>query len=130
TTLIIKGSRLTNASPEKTLLYQLAVSAAFLIPFVPLAGPILRDVNLLATGSLVFQSVFIVAVSCVVWVWLMRRHPASGRSGFAFLTPAFGVVSAGLLLNEPLSIRIFVALALIAVGLAVVNRPVRRTLPG
>jgi drug/metabolite transporter (DMT)-like permease len=32
----------------------------------------------------------------------------------------------GLLLKEPLSIRIFLALALIAVGLIIVNRPQRK----
>src|SRR5690606_7061049 len=107
TTLIIKGSRLTDASPEKTLLYQLAVSAVFLMRFVPLAAPLLRYVNMLATGSLIFQSVFSVAVTYEVWFCLMRRYPASALSSFAFLTPAFGVLSSGLLLNEPLSIRIF-----------------------
>ena len=60
----------------------------------------------------------------------MRRYPACGWSSFAFLTPAFGVLCAGLVLNEPLSMRIFAALILIAVGLLFVNRPLRRTLPG
>jgi drug/metabolite transporter (DMT)-like permease len=130
TTLVIKTSRLSSASAEKTLLYQLVVSTFFVIPFLPVAGPILREVNTLATLSLLFQSVFIVAFTYVLWFWLMRRYPASGLSSFAFLTPAFGVLCGGLLLNEPLSLRIFLALALIAAGLLVVNRPVRRTLPG
>lgn len=130
TTLVIKGSRLSSASAEKTLLYQLLVSTFFVVPFVPLAGPVLRDVTALATGALLFQAAFIVAFTYVLWFWLMRRYPASGLSSFAFLTPAFGVILSGLLLNEPLSMRIFAALALIAAGLLVVNRPVRRTLPG
>lgn len=130
TTLVIKGSKLSAASAEKTLLYQLLVSAVFLLPFVPLAGPILRDVTPLATGSLLFQAVYVVAFTYVLWFWLMRRYPASALSSFAFLTPAFGVLCAGLVLNEPLSIRIFGALVLIAVGLLFVNRPVRRTMPG
>lgn len=130
TMLVIKGTKLSAASAEKTLLYQLFVSAIILVPFVPLAGPVLRDVTPLATGSLLLQAVFIVAFTYVLWFWLMRRYPASGLSSFAFLTPAFGVLCAGLLLNEPLSMRIFGALALIGVGLLVVNRPVRRSLPG
>lgn len=130
TMLVIKGTKLSAASAEKTLLYQLFVSAIILVPFVPLAGPVLRDVTPLATGSLLLQAVFIVAFTYVLWFWLMRRYPASGLSSFAFLTPAFGVMCAGLLLNEPLSIRIFGALALIGAGLLVVNRPVRRSLPG
>ena len=130
TTLVIKGSKLSGASAEKTLLYQLVVSAIFVIPFVPAAGPVLREAGTLSTLSLLFQAVYIVAFTYVLWFWLMRRYPASTLSSFAFLTPAFGVILGGLLLNEPLSVRIFLALALIAGGLVLVNRPVRRTLPG
>jgi drug/metabolite transporter (DMT)-like permease len=130
TTLVIKGSRLSSASAEKTLLYQLAVSTVFVAPFIPIAGPVVREAGSLATVSLVFQAIYIVAFTYVLWFWLMRRYPAAGLSSFAFLTPAFGVLCGGLLLNEPLSMRIFIALGLIAVGLLVVNRPVRRTLPG
>lgn len=125
TILVIKGSRLVNASAEKTLLYQLLVSAIFVIPFVPLAGPALRDPGALATASLAFQAVYIVAFTYMLWFWLIRRYPASGLASFTFLTPAFGVLCGGLLLNEPLSMRIFMALALIAAGLLVVNRPAR-----
>lgn len=130
TTLVIKSSRLSRASAEKTLLYQLAVSALVVIPLVPLAGPVLRDVTALATASVVFQFAYVVAFTFVLWFWLMRSYPASGLSSFAFLTPAFGVILGGLLLDEPLSPRILAALALIATGLLLVNRPVRRTLPG
>lgn len=129
-TLIVKATRLSQASAEKTLLYQLAVSALVVAPFVPFAGPALRDVTVIATASVVFQAAYVVAFTFVLWFWLMRRYPASGLSSFAFLTPAFGVILGGLLLGEPLSPRIFAALALIAVGLLLVNRPVRRTLPG
>ena len=129
-TLIVKATRLSQASAEKTLLYQLAVSALVVAPFVPFAGPALRDVTAIATASVVFQAVYVVAFTFVLWFWLMRRYPASGLSSFAFLTPAFGVILGGLLLGEPLSPRIFAALALIAVGLLLINRPVRRTLPG
>lgn len=129
-TLIVKATRLSQASAEKTLLYQLAVSALVVAPFVPFAGPALRDVTVIATASVVFQAAYVVAFTFVLWFWLMRRYPASGLSSFAFLTPAFGVILGGLLLGEPLSPRIFAALALIAVELLLVNRPVRRTLPG
>lgn len=129
TTLIIKKSRLSEASAEKTLMYQLAVSALISIPFLPLAGPLLREVSTLATGALLFQAVFVVAFTYVLWFWMIRTYPASGLSSFAFLTPAFGVLCGGFLLNEPLSFNIFAALTLIALGLFVVNRPVRRRIP-
>lgn len=125
TTIVIKRSRLQFASAEKLLLYQLAVSAVVTAPLLLFTGPPVRDGNWLATGGLLFQSVYVVAFTYVVWFWMMRRYPATGLSSFAFLTPAFGVLCGGILLDEPLSWRIFAALALIAAGLFVVNRPPR-----
>ena len=58
----------------------------------------------------------------------MRRYPASGLASFTFLTPAFGVLFAGVILGEPLGATIFIALGLIAAGLVIVNRPARRKL--
>ena len=126
TTLVIKRSRLAMASAEKTLLYQLSVSAVMTLPMLFLAGPVFRDVSFVPIAALLFQAVYIVAVTYVLWFWLMRRYPAAGLSSFAFLTPVFGVLCGGLLLDEPLSIRIFLALALIGAGLIIVNRPQRQ----
>lgn len=125
TTLVIKRSKLQSTSPEKVLLYQLAVSALMTAPLLAVAGAPIRTADWLATAALLFQAVYIVAFTYVIWFWLMRRYPAAGLSSFAFLTPAFGVLLGGILLDEPLTWRIFAALALIAVGLIVVNRPAR-----
>lgn len=125
TVLVVKASRLSRASPEKTLLYQLVLSALVALPLIPLYGPLLREVTVLATASLAFQTVFVVAFTYVLWFWLVRRYPASGLSSFTFLSPAFGVILAGVLLGEPLTPRIFAALGLIAAGLVLVNRPGR-----
>ncbi|WP_229448021.1 DMT family transporter [Nitratireductor sp. B36] len=129
TIVVIKQSSLSNAGAEKTLLYQLSVSAIVTVPFIPFGGSLLREVSALATSALVFQAVFVVSFTYLVWFWLMRRYPASGLSSFAFLTPVFGVLSGGLLLGEPLTIKILLALCLIAIGLTVVNRPRRRVVP-
>jgi drug/metabolite transporter (DMT)-like permease len=119
--ILIKGSRLTTIGPEKLLLHQLAASAVLAAAMLPFAGPAIRDVALVPTLALLFQAVYIVAFTYVLWFWLMRRYPASGLASFTFLTPAFGVLFSGLLLGEPLSARLFVALALIAAGLIIVN---------
>ncbi len=129
TIIVIKRSKLANASAEKTLLYQLAVSAVITMPLLAVSGPAIRTPDVLSTSALLFQATYIVAFTYLVWFWLMRRYPAAGLSSFAFLTPAFGVVLGGMLLDEPLSPRIFLALGLIAVGLLVVNRPGRKVPP-
>jgi drug/metabolite transporter (DMT)-like permease len=126
TTLVIKRSRLVTASAEKLLLYQLSVSAVMALPMLLFAGPVFREVTFVPTAALLFQAIYVVAVTYVLWFWLMRRYPASGLSSFTFLTPVFGVLCGGLILNEPLSIRIFLALALIGAGLIIVNRPQRQ----
>jgi drug/metabolite transporter (DMT)-like permease len=129
TSIVIKRSRLATASAEKTLLYQLVVSTVIALPLLAFTGPWLRDVTLLATSMLLFQAVFVVAFTFLLWFWLLRRYPAAGLSSFTFLSPVFGVLGGGLLLGEPLSWRIFAALALIAAGLLIVNRPRKRLPP-
>jgi len=125
TTLVIKRSKLASAAPEKTLLYQLAVAALVPLPFMSLSGPLIRDPDMLSVLSFLFQSMFVVAVTYPLWFWMVRRYPASKLSNFAFLTPAFGVLLSGLLLNEPLGWKIFAALGLIGLGLIIINRPAK-----
>jgi drug/metabolite transporter (DMT)-like permease len=126
TTLVIRRSRLQFVSAEKVLLYQLVVSAIVMVPLLALAGPPVRDGNWLATGAMLFQAFYVVGFTYVVWFWLMGRYPASGLTSFAFLSPVFGVLCGALLLDEPLSWRIFAALLMVVVGLIIVNRPARQ----
>jgi drug/metabolite transporter (DMT)-like permease len=126
TTIVIRRSALATASPEKTLLYQLVVSSLVLLPLLAVSGPLIRDPDWLSTASLLYQAVFIVAFTYLLWFWMVRRYPAAGLSSFTFLSPVFGVIGGGLLLGEPLSWRIFVALGMVAAGLLMVNRPRRQ----
>ena len=126
TNVVIKGTKLARASAEKLLLYQLAVATVVALAILPFSGPAIRDANVLATSAMIFQAVYIVAVTYVLWFWLLRHYPASSLASFTFLTPAFGVLFAGLILGEPLGATIFLALGLIAAGLVLVNRSPRQ----
>ncbi|RAZ88728.1 EamA/RhaT family transporter [Mesorhizobium hawassense] len=126
TSIVIKRSKLVETSAEKLLLYQLAGAAIVGVLVMPFAGPPLRAVAALPTLALLFQSFYIVAFTYVLWFWLLTRYPAAGLSSFAFLSPVFGVLCGAVLLGEPPTLRIFLALALIAAGLIIVNRPARR----
>jgi drug/metabolite transporter (DMT)-like permease len=127
TYVLIKGTKLAHAGAEKLLLYQLAVAAIVAALILPFSGPAIRDANAVATWALLFQAVYIVAFTYVLWFWLVRHYPASGLASFTFLTPAFGVLFAGLMLGEPLGATIFIALVLIAAGLVLVNRAPRQS---
>lgn len=123
TTLAIRGSRLTTASAEKTLLYQLAVSGVLLSVAAMLSGaPLPGRLSLLAWSSLGFQVVIVSFASYLLWFWLMRHYPATRLAAFTLLTPVFGLLLGALLLGEPITPRLLVALATVAVGIVLVNR--------
>lgn len=126
TSIVIKRSKLVETRAEKLLLYQLAGAAIVGALVMPFAGPPIRAVAALPTLALLFQSFYIVAFTYVLWFWLLTRYPAASLSSFAFLSPVFGVLCGALLLGEPPTVRIIVALGLIAAGLIIVNRPARR----
>ncbi|MAW85752.1 MAG: EamA family transporter [Phyllobacteriaceae bacterium] len=130
TVLVIKMTRLSTAPPEKSMLYQLGVSAVVTLPFIPLGGPPLRDVGWLPTATLAFQALFIVSITYLVFFRLVQRYSAASLSSFAFLTPLTGVTASALLLDEPLSPQIGIALVLIGAGLLLVNRAARRGIGG
>lgn len=125
TSLVIKSTRLNSTGPEKLLLYQLAIAGVMSLPLLAFAGPLLRYVSAANIFALLFQAVFVVGFTYLVWFCLMRRYPASGLASFAFLTPAFSVLLGGLLLGETLTWKVGLALLLIAAGLTIVNRPAR-----
>lgn len=127
TTLTVKVTRLARSSAEKTLLYQLGVSALVLPPLsIVLGEPGVFDPGWLVWASLLFQTVIVAGVSYLGWFWLVRHYPATRLSTFSFLTPVMGVLAGGLLLGETLSRAVFVALALVGTGIAVANWPARR----
>ncbi|MGD9139223.1 MAG: DMT family transporter [Desulfobacterales bacterium] len=125
TTVLIKAGPLSNIQPGKTLLYQLAVSAVVL-PLVTLVKGethILRMTPIIA-ASLVYQTVWVAFITFLAWFWLMRNYPASRLVSFNFLTPIFGVIAGGVILNEPISGMLLLTLVLVGTGIYLVNRPV------
>ncbi len=64
--------------------------------------------------------------SYLVWFWLIRHYPATRLASFTLLTPVFGLLMGVLLLDEPLTLRLVTALAAVAGGIWIVNRPPRQ----
>jgi drug/metabolite transporter (DMT)-like permease len=123
TTLAVRATPLGQASAEKTLLYQLAVSALLLLVAAILAGePLPVRLSTLAWSALFFQVVIVTFASYLLWFWLIRHYPATPLSSFTMLTPVFGLLLGALLLSEPVTTRLLIALAAVAAGIALVNR--------
>ena len=126
TTLAIRKLGLTKVAPEKTLLYQLAGAVLVALPFLPFSGSLTRNVTWLPVASLLFQALIVVAITYVVWFWMVARYPATGLTVFTFLSPVFGVMFGGLLLGEPMTYGLFLGLGLVVLGLILVNDGFRR----
>ena len=123
TTLAIRGTALTSAPAEKTLLYQLSVSGVLLALAALAAGehwP--TSWGAWSLASLAFQTVIVSFASYLAWFWLVRHYPAARIAAFTLLTPVAGLFAGVMILGEALTLRLAVALAAVVVGLALVNR--------
>jgi len=123
TTLAIRATRLSGASAEKTLFYQLAVTA-LVAPLVSWAlnEPWSLTYSAQAWGSMGVQTVVGAFASYLTWMWLLRHYPATQMATFTFLTPMFALVLGVVLLGEPLTWRLLVALLGVAFGIVLVSR--------
>ena len=125
TTVLVKAGPLSRIRPGKTLLYQLAVSAVVL-PIGSLTkgeSGIVRMTPVIA-GCLAYQIVWVAFITFLAWFWLVRKYHASRLASFTFLTPIFGVIAGGVILNEPISDTLLLTLLLVGTGIYLVNRPV------
>jgi drug/metabolite transporter (DMT)-like permease len=124
TTLTIKASALNRISAEKTLLYQLVVSAPLLgLAAIVFGERITATPSAVALGAFAYQTVYVVSITFTIWFVLIVRYSAARLSVFTFLAPLFGVAAGHLVLGEPLTPAFAVAVALVAPGLLLVNRP-------
>ena len=117
TVLIIKASALARVSPEKTMLYQLAISGPMMAAAPLLAGERIAAALGASTQPLFYQAFWVVGVTFLAWVTLLYRYSASRLSAFTFLTPIFGVLAGHFVLGEPLTLAFLIAAALVAAGL-------------
>jgi drug/metabolite transporter (DMT)-like permease len=110
-------------TPFQLLFYQVVFSAPLLF-LGSLAFEGLPHVTwrLDATLSLVHQTVVVVAITYLVWFWLLQRHQAGHLTAFTFFTPLFGVVIAGLILGDPLTWLLWIGVVTVAAGIYLVNR--------
>lgn len=125
TTVVIRTTRLAKVSAEKLLFYQVAVSSVTL-PWLSLGlnepwSALLR-LSTFGWTSLLVQTTIGAFASYLAWMWLLGRYPATRVSVFVFLTPVFALVFGALWLDETVTVRLLVALALVALGIVLVNR--------
>ena len=124
TTLIAKGTKLRLAAPEKALAYQVTISIPILGAAAWFFGETITHFpGPLALSVVVYQAIWVVGLTFMLWFALVQVYSASKLSAFSFITPLFGVVASYLVLDEKLTLSFATAALLVVAGLFLVNRP-------
>lgn len=124
TTLVVKATPLLHAPAEKTLAYQVAVSIPILALGAAVSGESITHMpGPLAWGLMVYQTVWIVGTTFLIWVALVKTYSASKLSSFTFMTPLFGVIGGYFVMHDTLTLAFAGAALLVMAGLYLVNRP-------
>jgi drug/metabolite transporter (DMT)-like permease len=108
--------------PFQVVLY----STMFSVPLFFL-GALIWDPTMVAhlnapvMGALLYQSLVSASFGFVAWNTMLKKYGAVALHSFAFVMPISGVTLGGLLLGEPINIKILLALAFIVSGIFVVH---------
>ena len=121
--IALRTTKLATASAEKALFYQVGVTAAV----CPVISLLLGEkwgfsYSAWAWTSIGLQTVIGAFASYLTWMWLLRHYPATQMSSFSFLTPLFALVFGVVLLSEPLTLQLMLALVGVGLGIVMVNR--------
>ena len=84
-------------------------------------GIMIWEINLRVILSLLYQAVVTGSFGFIAWVALLKKYGAVSLHSFIFIMPVAGVLLGGLVLGEPITAKIMLALALIVSGIFIVN---------
>ncbi len=116
--------------PYQLVLYPMIISVPFFLfqawlwegfPAFQLNPPVL--------GGLFYQSLVTTSFGFVAWTGLLQKHGAVALHSFIFLMPVSGVVLGGVILDEPITAKIIIALILITAGILTVHLRARISIP-
>jgi drug/metabolite transporter (DMT)-like permease len=123
TTLVIRRRLVGHVSHHHTLFYQMifSIPILFALSYLIEETPV-KHLDTLIVLSLAYQSIVVAFLSYIVWFAMVHVYPISRLSAFTFLTPVFATLVGAVLLGESVSLGVIFSLALVSVGIYLVNR--------
>jgi drug/metabolite transporter (DMT)-like permease len=91
--------------------------------------PMISKLDLKILGAVLYQSLVTAAFGFVTWNTLLRKYGAVALHSFIFIMPIAGVALGYLVLGEPITSKLLIALVLIVVGILIVHWRPKRELP-
>lgn len=109
-------------------------STLFSVPFFLIEALLFDDAMIFqldgpVIASLVYQSLVTASFGFVAWNNMLKKYGAVSLHAFVFIMPIAGVALGGLLLGEPITIKILLALVFIVSGILVVHWKTREAPP-
>lgn len=106
----------------------------FSVPFFFLEGFIwdgtmIAHVDTKVFCALLYQGLIAASFCFVAWITLLQKYGAVALHSFLFIMPISGVLLGGLVLGEPITVNIIVALLLIVSGILLVNLKQKKPIP-
>ncbi len=101
----------------------------FLLEALIWDSPMVSTLNFPVIGALLYQSLVTAAFGFVAWNTLLQKYGAVALHSFIFIMPISGVALGGLVLGEPITVKILTALVLIVAGIMVVHLKPRKAEP-
>ncbi|MGD1985268.1 MAG: DMT family transporter [Desulfobacterales bacterium] len=117
-------------SPFQITLYSMIFSVPiFFLEALLWDAPMVSQLDFKVIGALLYQSLVTAAFGFVAWNTLLQKYGAVALHSFIFIMPISGVSLGGLVLGEPITVKILIALALIVAGILIVHLKPRKAEP-
>ena len=101
----------------------------FLLEALLWDAPMISKLDFKIVGAVLYQSLITATFGFVTWNMLLQKYGAVALHSFIFIMPITGVALGGLLLGEPITSKLLIALALIVAGILVVHLKPRKEAP-
>jgi len=84
-------------------------------------APMIARLDIRILGALLYQSLITASFAFVAWNTMLQKYGTVAMHSFVFIMPISGVALGGLVLGEPITPKITMALAMIVAGILVVH---------
>jgi drug/metabolite transporter (DMT)-like permease len=119
-----------NFLPFHIVLYPMVLSApVFFLGGFLWDGAMISHVDAKIVTALLYQSLVTASFGFLAWITMLQKYGAVALHSFIFIMPMSGVMLGGLVLGEPITIKILSALLLIVAGILVVHFRQEKLIP-
>jgi drug/metabolite transporter (DMT)-like permease len=117
-------------SPIQITLYSMIFSApVFFLEAFLWDTPMISRLDYKIVGAVLYTGLVTAAFGFLAWNTLLQKYGAVALHSFIFIMPIAGVALGGLVLGEPITAKLLIALAFIVAGILLVHLKPRKAAP-